>query len=133
MTTWAETQHTYDDAKKAAEMVNKWMSTLGGDELAQTAQKAATAFNLVVQVSKVAGVASAMMGAKNATQTAEATAETSALASTGIGLGRIALAIGAGATAAAITGAITTYRIKADLEAPSGIEAVKQFIGNVRA
>lgn len=130
--TWAETAHSYDDAKKVAEITTKWMQELGGDDLAEITTKAALAFNTVVQVSKIAGVAGTMMAAKNSYQEGTAAALTAAKAALGPpGWANIAIAAGAAVTAATITGAICHYKLKANLQQPSGIEAVKQFVGNV--
>lgn len=130
--TWSETEHTYDDAKKVAEITTMWMEELGGDDLAEVTMKAALAFDMVVQVSKVARVASAMMGAKNAYAEAEVASLTAVKAALGpIGWGQIAMAGAVAAGTAVLTGTICHYKLKANLSEPSGIEAVKQFIGNV--
>ena len=130
--TWADTEHSYKDAEKAAKITTMWMQELGGNELSEVTGKAAMAFDLVVQTSKIAGLAGAMMAAKNSYQEGITASLTAAKAALGpIGWGQIALATGAAASTAVLVGAITHYKLRADLEQPSGMEAVKQFIGNV--
>lgn len=129
---FSELEHSYGDCKKVAEVSTQWMNELGADSLADITMKGALAFDLLSNVYKVAGVASSIMGVKNTAQTAEVTAMTSAMAALGpVGWGRIALATGAMVTGAAVTTGILHMRMKASLSDPSGVEAVRQQLGEV--
>lgn len=125
-----DTEQTFDQCKKISEISTMWLTQLGADSLADTVNKAVLAFDVMVNAFKIVGVASTLMASKNAGATAEAVAETTAIAFTP-GAGKIAIAAGAGVTAFALTTAICNYKLKANLEQPSGIEAVRQFVGNV--
>lgn len=129
---FGELEQSYDDCKKVAEVSTQWMNAIGAGSLADITMKGALAFDVLTNVYKVAGAASAIMGAKNTAQSAEVTALTSALAALGpVGWGRIALATGAMVTGAAVTTGILHMRMKASLSDPSGIEAVRQQLGEV--
>ncbi len=130
--TWSDTASSCDAAKRIAEITTQWMSELGADGLAETTAKAALAFDAVVNASKIAGTACALMGVRNSEATAEASAITAVKAALGpIGWGNIALAAGAAAATAALTGTLLHCRMRANLSQPSGVEAVKQAVGNV--
>ena len=130
--TWSDTEHGFDDAKKIAATAAMWMAELGGEDLAGVTTTAAAAFDTVVQVSKIAGVAAGMMAASNGYKESAAAALTAAKAALGpVGAANIALAAGAATTTAVVTGAILTYRMRADLSQPAGMEAVRQKIGSV--
>ena len=129
---FGELEHSYGDCKKIAEVSTKWLNELGAGPLAEITMKGALAFDVLSNAYKVAGVASSIMGVKNTAQSAEATALTSAMTALGpIGWGRIALATGAMVTGAAVTTGILHMRMKASLSDPSGVEAVRQQLGEV--
>ena len=122
----------WEDCRKVCESSKLIMESLGADSMATTMNKAVSAFQVMVSVSQLAGVASTLMSAKNSYLTTVSASLTAAKSALGpVGWANIALAVGAGASAAVLTTAICHYKLKANLSQPSGIEAVKQFIGNV--
>lgn len=130
--TLADTENGFKNAKKVVDISTQWMTELGHESLAETVSKASASFDILCNVYKVAGVASALMGTKNAMATEEAVALTSVFTAMGpAGWGRIALAGGAMATGYAVTSSILNRTIRGDLSNPSGIEAVRQQIGEV--
>lgn len=130
--TWTDTEHAFDDSKKIAEASTKWLAEMGQDELADTLNKAVSAFDIMVNACKVAGVAASLMSVKNAEAQAEAGILTSINSALGpIGWGNIAIATGAAVTAATLTGAIMTYELRPDLETPAGVEALNQTIRSI--
>lgn len=128
---FSDNKDSFDQCKKITEVTTMWLSQLGQDELSETIGKAVSAFDMMVNACKIVGVVNTLMSAKNASATAEAVAETVPNTVNPAGWGKIALAVGAGVTSFAITSAICSYKLKANLEQPSGLEAVRQFVGNV--
>lgn len=122
----------WDDCKKIAESSKMWVDMLGADELSANMDKAVAAFSVMVSASQIAGAAASLMSVKNANVSQMSAALTAAKTALGpAGWTNIAIAAAAGASTAVLVGAICTYKLKANLSQPSGIEAVKQFIGNV--
>lgn len=125
-------EHSYGDCKKIAEVSTQWMRELGADSLADVTMKGAMAFDILSNAYKVAGVASSIMASKNLLQKMESASLTATFASLGpAGWGRIALATGAMVAGASVTTGILHMRMKANLSDPSGVEAVRQQLGEV--
>lgn len=126
---------TVADFKACGEVASQLaggLNGLGGDEVAQVLAKASAAINLASGVANIAALAVSMMQRENVKDMAEAVATASAVSLIPVvGWQQVALATAVTAVAGATIGAVLTYKLRADLDSPSGVTAMGQTLGGL--
>lgn len=116
--------------QESVQNVSTGMAGLGAQELADTTQQAADAMDVMVGSMQIVGGIVTIIQSLNAAAAVKAVTGTVLNSTNPIGWGRIALATGAAAIAAAVTFPIVrNYRLKANLESPSDVQGLVQTLG----